>query len=164
MANRKLSDEPDISFVHEAPWCSEETKTISVKIKEFTKKMNDPEHKDKLIESPAFTMAGKKLSIGVKPWGGEQSGEGFVSVFLCNPGKKSIKVTANFKASCGIDESLKIGTMKNREIPSSQMLGFRTFFSHSAFEKWAEENEDVFSLEVTVTLRIQGASNWTTER
>ena len=66
MAKRKLSDEPDISFVHEAP-CSEETKTISIEIKDFTEKIDDVDNKMKPIESPSFTVAGKKLQIDVFP-------------------------------------------------------------------------------------------------
>ena len=159
MAKRKLSDEPDILFVHEAPG-SDVTKTISVKIKDFTKKMDDLENNKKPIDSPKFTMASKELYIKVCPGGypGPHNSGKFISVYLSHQCKESISVTANLKAA-GVN-----GNCKNQEINVGQMAGFHEFVSHVDFRKWAKENEDVFSLEATVTLHIQGASHWTTER
>ena len=144
-------------MIYEAPG-SEVTKTISVQIKDFTKKINDLENKNKPIESPVFKVAGKELSIRVYP-GGIPEGSGGVSVYLSNRSKESIKVAVNFKASCCGSKSYK-----DREIPVGQMWGFGNFISFGAFEEWAAENDDLFILEVRVTLHIQGASHWTTER
>ena len=82
-----------------------------------------------------------------------------ISVYLENSNKEIINVTFNFKASCGENR-----TMKNQEIPAGKMSGYSQFLSHAAFVKWAGENEDIFSLEVKVTLHTQTAGQWTTER
>ena len=66
MAKRKLSDEPDMKFVHESD-LSEVTKTICVEIKNFTAKIDDLDNKKKSIDSPRFTVDGKELSVGVYP-------------------------------------------------------------------------------------------------
>ena len=54
--------------------------------------------------------------------------------------------------------------MKNKEILADMMSGFSRFLSHADFVKWAGENEDIFSLEVKITLHTQSAGQWTTER
>ena len=123
------------------------------------------ENNKKPIVSPMFTMAGKKLAIKVFPGGYPfpDNYEEFISVFLSNRSKESITVTANFKADG------KNRTNKNTEFNvgrrgECQSNGFNNFLSHGEFRKWAKENKDVFSLEMTMTLHIKGANDWTTER
>ena len=156
MATRKFSDEPDKMFVHETK-CSDVTETVSVKIKDFTQKISDLDNKQKPIVSPKLTIAGKMLSICVIPE--LESSLEFISVNLRNCSKETIKVTANFKASCGVNL-----TFVNQEIKVGMEQGFRKFLSDAAFVKWAGENEDIFSLEVKITLHTQSAGKWTTER
>ena len=156
MATRKFSDEPDKMFVHESQY-SDVTETVSIKIKDFTQKISDLDNKQKPIVSPKLTIAGKMLSICVIPE--LESSLEFISVNLRNRSKETIKVSANFKASCGENR-----TMKSQEIPACQWAGFKKFLSHAAFVKWARENEDIFSLEVKITLHTRSAGQWTTER
>ena len=161
MAERKLSDEPDRMFVHETSW-SEVTETICVKIKDFTEKIEDLENKKKPIKSPRFVLAGKSLSVGVYvyPEDFHENSEKFISVYLNNYSKENITATLNFKSSIGAGENR---TIKKR-ISAGHMRGHRHFLSHSDYKKWALENEDIFSLEVKVTLHVKNPGTWTTER
>ena len=158
MAKRKLSDEPDIMFVNEAPG-SEVTKTVSVKIKDFSKKFNVLLNKSS-IRSPIFTVAGKDLRISILTRGLREDRLGkFIIVYLWNLSNERINITANFKSSFGGDQ-----TMKNTEIPVGECMGYQRILSHDAFVNWARQNEDVFSLEAKITLHIESDSCWTTER
>ena len=158
MAKRKLSDEPDRMFVHENKF-SEVTETICVKINNFTEKIDDLDNKKKSIDSPKFILAGKELYVSVHPEDfGENSGE-FIGVYLTNCSKESFTVTANFKSSCGGKYS-----MNDRLFQAGQGRGPVKFLSHDVYKKWARENEDIFSLEVEVTLHMKSPGTWTTER
>ena len=135
------------------------TDTIRVKIQDFTKKIDDLENKKKPINSPKFTLAGKELYVRIHPedWR-ENSGE-FIGVYLYNNSKESITATFNFKSSSGGNYSYG-----NCFIKADYGRGPGKFLSHEDFKKWARENEDIFSLEVKVTLHVKGAETWTTER
>ena len=85
----------------------------------------------------------------------------FIAVFLKNVSKEKIKVTAIFKHSCGVTSTLKT---KDIDIPAGKKSGYLKFLSHDSFKAWARDNEDIFCLDVTVTLHIKGAGNWTTKR
>ena len=152
MAKRKLSDEADLKFVHEAKW-SEETKTIGVEIKDFLVKIDDLENKKKPIKSPSFKLAGKELSVNIWP------DDGLISVYLHNKSKESVTVTVTFKSSSGGKYS-----RKKCLIEAGLGLGLGNFLSHDDFKKWARENDDIFRLEVEVTLHVEGPGTWTTER
>ena len=158
MAERKLSDEPDRMFVHETQ-LSEVTETICVKIKDFTEKIDDLDNKKKPIISPKFLLAGKELIVSVYPEDDRENSEEFIAVYLTNPSKESITATFSFKSSAGGNHSAK----KDR-ISAGGGRGFKKFLSHDAYKKWARENEDIFSLEVKVTLFVKNDSTWTTER
>ena len=159
MAKRRLSDEADLKFVHEAKW-SEETKTIGVEIKDFLVKIDDLENKKKPIHSPSFKLADKELGVYVYPgvYRRENSGE-FISVYLANKSKESVTVTVTFKSSSGGKYS-----RKKCLIEAGLGLGLGNFLSHDDFKKWARENDDIFRLEVEVTLHVEGPGTWTTER
>ena len=157
MAKRKLSDEPDRKFVHETRW-SEVTETICVEIKNFTEKIDDLDNKNKKIDSPKFMLAGKELCVYVYPEDNQDSGE-FISVYLNNHSKETITANLNFKSSSGGNFS-----MENCLFKADEGWGKAKFLSHDVYKKWAQENEDIFSLEVKVTLHVKSPSTWTTER
>ena len=157
MATRKFSDEPDRTFVQKTQW-SEVTETICVKIQDFTEKIDDLENKKKPIVSPKFKLAGHELCVGIYPEDWLENAGEFISVSLGNFSKKSITATVHWKSSSGGNRSIK------KLIPPSKEFGLHQFLSHEDFRKWAGENEDLFSLEVTVTLLVKGAAPWTTER
>ena len=156
MAKRKLSDETDLKFVHETKW-SEETKTIGVEIKDFLVKIDDLENKKKPIKSPSFKLAGKELYVSIYPQ--EKNSREFISVVLHNKSKESVTVTVTFKSSSGGKYS-----RKKCLIEAGLGLGLGNFLSHDDFKKWARENDDIFRLEVEVTLHVEGPGTWTTER
>ena len=161
MAKRKLSDEPDRMFVHKTQR-SEVTETIHLKIQDFTEKIDDLVNKKKKIESPMFTMAGKELCVKVFPEDWNENTGKFISVFLTNLTKEDITATVNFKSSSA-PGNLSM-SLKNDVIKAGLGRGFGRFLSHETFKKWARENEDIFSLEVEVTLHVKGAPTWVTER
>ena len=158
MAKRKLSDEPDRKFVHKTQW-SEVSETICVEIEDFTEKIDDLVNKKKSIKSPKFTLAGKKLYVGVKPQDSGENSEEFIGVYLYNKTKESITATYHFKSSSGGNFSREKSIIKagNRKGPGR-------FLSHANYKKWARQNQDIFSLEVKVTLHVKSPSTWTTER
>ena len=158
MAKRKLSDEPDRMFVHETSW-SEVTETICVKIKDFSEKIDDLENKKKPIKSPRFVLAGKSLSVGVYPEDFHENSEEYTTVYLYNHSKENITAILNLKSSTGENQ-----TSEKEIIPAGHGLGLVKFLSHSDYKKWAQENEDIFSLEVKVTLHVKNPGTWTTER
>ena len=158
MAKRKLSDEPDMKFVHESD-LSEVTKTICVEIKNFTAKIDDLENKKKSIDSPRFTMDGKELYVRVYPEDDDENAGESICVYLFNNSKESESFTVSFKSSSGGNY-----TFDKEPLPAGEGRGFMDFLSHSDYKKWARENEDIFSLEVKVTLHVKNPSTWTTER
>ena len=158
MAKRKLSDEADLKFVHEAKW-SEETKTIGVEIKDFLVKIDDLENKKKPIHSPSFKLADKELGVYVYPQDRRENSGEFISVYLANKSKERVTVTVTFKSSSGGKYS-----RKKCLIEAGLGLGLGNFLSHDDFKKWARENDDIFRLEVEVTLHVEGPGTWTTER
>lgn len=158
MAKRKLSDEPDRMFVHETE-SSEVTETICVKIKNFTEKIDDLDIKKKSIKSPKFTLAGKGLFVCVDPEDWHEDSAEYIGVYLYNNTKESITASANFQSSSGGKFS-----MQKRLIQAGQGRGPKNFLSHDVFKKWARENEDIFNLEVKVTLHVKSPGIWTTER
>ena len=159
MAKRKLSDEPDRKFVHETQW-TEVTETICVEIKNFTEKIDDLENKKKPIESPKFTVDGKELCVGVFPKDFRENSGEFIGVYLCPNSSFSATVIVSFKSSAGGKFSVK----KKYSIKAGLLLGVSKFLSHTDYKKWARENEDIFSLEVEVTVKVKNPSTWTTER
>ena len=158
MAKRKLSDEPDRKFVQQAQW-SDVTETICVEIKDFTEKIDDLANKKKRIDSPKFTLAGKELFVGIYPEDPRDNAGEFIVVGLKNCSKENVTATVHCKSSSGGNSSFK-----KKLIPAGQLMTDYQFLSHEDFKKWAQENEDIFSLETTVTLRVKGPAIWTTER
>ena len=155
---KKLSDEPDLMFVQQTQW-SEVTRTICVKIQDFTEKIDDLDNKKKPIDSPKFTLAGKELSVCIYPEDLPENAGEFIAVTLNNYSKESVIATINFKSSSGGKYSTK-----KKLIKADRGWGKAKFLSHEDFKKWARENEDIFSLEAEVTLHVKGAPTWTTER
>ena len=158
MAKRKLSDEPNRKFVHKTEW-SEVTETICVEIQNFTEKIDNLDNKKKLINSPKFTLAGNELSVCVYPEDNRENSGEFIGVYLNNDTKESITVTATFESSDG-----EKFFMKRRLIKAGGGRGRGKFLSHDVYKKWARDNEDIFSLEVKVTLHVKSPGTWTTER
>jgi len=158
MAKRMLSDEPDRTFVQKTQW-SEVTETICVKIQDFTEKIDDLENKKEPIDSPKFTIAGKELSVGIYPEDWRENAGEFISVSLSNDSKESITATVNCKSSSGGNRSVE-----KKLIGAGNEMGFSQFLSHEDFKKWAWDNEDIFSLQVEVTLHVKGPATWTIGR
>ena len=156
-AKRKLSDEPGRKFVHKTQW-SEVSDTICVEIQDFTGKIDDLDNKQKPIFSPNFTLGGKELCVGVMTDPNDPDPE-FIGVYLMNFSKEDITASAKFKSSSGGKSSIK-----NQVIKAGSGRGSPKFLSHAAFKKWAKEYEDIFILEVEVTLHVKGPATWTTER
>ena len=113
------------------------------------------DNKKKQINSPKFTLAGKELYVRVYPY---PKGE-FIGAFLFNNSKESITATVNFKSSSG-GKFFK----KKQSVLANGGWGIRKFLSHDVYKKWARENEDIFSLDVRVTLHVKSPGTWTTER
>jgi len=158
MAKRKLTNEPDRKFVQENQW-SEVTETICVEIKNFTEKIDDLDKKKKPIDSPKFKLAGKELYVCVYPEDYREDSLQFIAVYLTNYSKESIIASASFKSSSGGNFSFP-----KKLVNAKSGLGSFNFLSHAVYKKWARENQDIFSLEVTVTLHVKSPSTWTTER
>jgi len=147
MAKRKLSDEPDRVFVYK-PQCSTETEIVNIQI-------HDLLLLTKQIQSPKFKCGGANLSIGVYP-------DLFSSIFvdLINHSEEEITASASLKVEAPEMKS----EMKKIRIKSYKCGIYLGQEYIKSYETWARENQDLFNLEVKVTVYVHGESDWTMMR
>ena len=143
-AKRKL---PDEDFVLKSGDSTEVTKTVSVTIHDFIKRIDDLENKKKPIEGPDFCVGGKKFRIVIYPEDEDEDDQ--IGVYLRNLNEEKIKVSNTFKNE-------PMGEMDNQDQEIDPYGGDGTceFLSHEKYKKWAEDHGDVFKVEAEITLRV----------
>ena len=136
-AKRKF---PDEDFVLKKEESAEETKTVSVTIHDFIKRIDDVEP----IDGPVFRIGEKEFCLDIFP----EYSPGQIGVFLANVNEENITVSIIFKHESGREK-----VYKTREIDED---GFEStnFLSHVAYKKWAEDHGDVFKVEAEITLHV----------
>ena len=140
---RKLLEEPREAFVLKSEESTEVTKTVSVTIPDFTKKIDDLDNKKKLIKGPKFKVGEKEFSFLIFP----EHLKGFIAVYLANNNFEPIETSFVLKHESGV------AVCENREIVN--FGGSRKFLSHADYKKWAEDHGDVFRVEVEITLHVE---------
>ena len=143
MANKKQDEE---LFINKTTWTLEVKH--EVEIHEFLKKISDDKSKKNPIEFAKFNLGGVEMAIRVYP---EHTIPGFIGVGLYNISDQDQMCSASFKTPlasgvCSWERSI---------IRANKGLGYSSFLSHDGYKKWAQENGDVFKLEVSVSLRTR---------
>ena len=150
--------EPGEEFVLKAEESTEVTKTVSVAIHDFTKKIDDVENKKKPIESPMFKVGEKEFCLAIYPEGKSSEGSTHIVVYLNNLNEEKIKASYIFKHESGVKKVLN-----NKELKAGKGKGHGShFLSHEAYKKWAEDHGDVFKVEAEITHVEEGnpAPEW----
>ena len=140
---RKLLEEPREDFVLKSEESIEVTKTVSVTIPDFTKKIDDFDNKKKPIEGPKFKVGEKDFSFLIFP----EHLKGLIAVYLVNNNLENIETSFVLKHESGV------AVCENREI--GNLGGSRKFLSHADYKKWAEDHGDVFKIEAQITLYVE---------
>ena len=162
MAKRKQNGE---LILNKATWSSVEEVELEVEIHDFLEKIFDDGKKKKAIESPKFNLGGVEMTIRVYP---DYRMGGSVGVFLLNHSDQDQKVSFTFTSkkskSAGPIYALTQESRERVMIQANKSLGYPGFLSHRDYKKLAEEDGDVFKLEVSVSLHTKEKSatdSWT---
>ena len=152
MAKRKLNCQSSFEVKQE------------VEILEFLKMISDDENKMKKVVSPKFYLGDVEMSIGVYP---DYKSSGRIGVFLHNHSDQDQKVSVAFTSKKSKSAASYYLIRESREraiIKANKSFGYPGFLSHRDYKNLAEEDGDVFKLEVSVSLHTKEESatdGWT---
>ena len=122
---------------------------VEFKVPELLKKISDEDKKTDFVRSsPRFNLNGVELCIIVCP---DYKSSGFIGVALYNISDQDQMISATFKTSALVGSFC----LDRKIIPAWHNYGYDNFLSHDEYKKWAQENGDVFKLEVSVSLRTR---------
>ena len=138
MATAKMEMNEEL-FIKKSTWSFVEEVKHEVEIHELLEKIFDDE-----IESPMFNLGGAAMSISVHP---DCKNSGFIGVFLLNYSDQDQTCSVTFKGPAGA-----VSYWERKVKGAKKACGFSEFLSHGDYKEWAEENGDVFKLEVSVSL------------
>ena len=116
-----------------------ESMTVKLEITDFTNQMTGGA--DAKVESPIFTIRGKDLRIIVTP---NDRNNKSIGVYLCNYSEDT--VTAKFTV-----KTYKLTILNKKEIGAGEGFGL-TLWSHRVYRWFMKSADDVFRLELEVTL------------
>ena len=158
MANKKVTaTQNDELFVLQTGLISESTKKI-IEIRDFSKKIEDPENNHKEIVSPTFKLAGGEFSIIVIPDCIRFNEPGFIGVALFNQSKEEQLASATFKVA----PFRETGNCEMKKLQAGQAAGWYNFLPQVRYRKGAKVHGDVLQLEVVMTLhRKADGDGWT---
>ena len=125
-----------------------ETKKVDFEIEDLIKMIDNEEKKTKAIGSPKFTLAGVQFSIRVYP----EKTANYIGVFVMNESNEDQTVSFAFKSPIPDTE---LGPFNMQVIEKGWGWGSPDYMTHEEYKSWANENGDVFKLEVTATLQIK---------
>ena len=114
-------------------------------VPDLVEKISDEQNKSKKLHSPKFLLCGVQWSVRVVP---DCKNSGFIGVYLHNHTNQDQTFSATFKGSAGA-----VSGWDRKVVKAKQDSGCQKFLSHDEYKTWAEENGDVFQLEVSVSMR-----------
>ena len=117
-----------------------ESMTVKLEITDFTNQMTGGA--DAKVESPIFTIRGKDLRIIVTP---NDRNNKSIGVYLCNYSEDT--VTAKFTV-----KTYKLTILNKKEIGAGENFGLTRYMSHREYRWFMKSADDVFRLELEVTL------------
>ena len=150
ISKMNLSEEPGEVFVLKSEESTKVTKTVTVEIHDFTKKIDDIDNKKKEIKGPKFKVGEKEFYISIYPED-HHDGSSHIAVYLSNPSKDKIKASYMFKHDSGTE----MGAINQEIDAGDDGKGPSKFLSHVDYKKWAEDHGDVFRVEVEITLHVE---------
>ena len=146
MSKRKVPvTQDDEIFLFKSRMISESTKK-TIEIPDFIKKIEEQGNNKLAIVSPMFKMAGVEFSIAVNPDNSVHNEPGFVGVYLQNHSTEVQMCSVTAKGP-GVE-----GSWEMEKGPARKGWGWPKFLSHEEYRKWAKAHEDVFNVELVVTL------------
>jgi len=156
MANRKLEKrDVDELFVLQNKW-KVDTKTVGIEIHDMLEKIEDEDNKKKPIFSPTFQLGGIPFNLIVTP----EKIPGFISFVMSNESNEDQITSFQIK---GVGLSFNTNTMTMKRCLGR---GWDKFRSHEEYKKWVKKNQDVFKVEVTVSLhtKVNHGDDWKRSR
>ena len=95
-------------------------------------------------ESILFSVGGAEFNIDVCPEYDEDPG--YIGVYLWNHTNEDQLTSVKIRHASGVEKS-----WEKKVVEATSNWGYSQYMSHKDYKTWANKNEDVFKLEVSVT-------------